>query len=233
MAMISENIAHLRDDISLLCHKLGRNPQEITLVVVTKFASIDQINEACAYGITDIAENKVQEAENKFAHLKGAHPSPVRHMIGHLQTNKVKDALRVFDIIQSVDSLKLAQSIDQEAKKLNRPAGVLVQINTSGEAQKFGFSNEEAFDAVEKISVLNNLRILGLMTMAPLTQDEEIIRNSFRQLRQFRDRIKSELSGCKNVEMKYLSMGMTSDYRIAIEEGSNMVRIGRAIFKEA
>lgn len=228
--MIKENISRLKEDISLICQRLGRNPGEITVVAVTKYGTVAMIEETLHAGISHIAENKVQEALKKFGSFKPPEIKLTRHMIGHLQTNKVKEALKVFDVIQSVDSLKLAASLDKAGEKLNRIIEGLVQVNTSGETQKYGIANDEAMKLIRQISQFDFIRVLGLMTIAPLADDREVIRDCFRKLRQLRDRVSNETAGYPHVQMKYLSMGMSSDYAVAIEEGSNMVRIGRAIF---
>lgn len=230
MAMIRENILRLRDDISLICRQLGRNPQEITFVAVTKFASLEDIKEAIALGVSHIGENKVQEAKRKFSELP-CELRITRHMIGHLQSNKAKEAVRIFDCIQSVDSEKLAMAIDKEAGALKKTTDILIQVNTSGEAQKFGISKDLALGLLEKTVLLKHVNVTGLMTIGPLTEDETAVRNCFKELRLLRDRIVKEFSGAGNVQMKFLSMGMSLDYKIALEEGSNMVRIGSRIFK--
>jgi len=237
--MIKEHIARINDEISNVCRRVGRNPADITIVAVTKFAAVVQIEEALNCGMTHIGENKVQQAQEKFAILKTAGRPIIKHMIGHLQTNKVKDALKIFDVIESVDSLKLVQAIDAEAKKQNKAVDILIQVNISGETQKFGVAEDEALRLIENVIgaprlggvPLQNIHIKGLMTIAPLTQDEKIIRDCFRGLRELRDRIKKDFAGHKNISMDTLSMGMTNDYKIAIEEGSNMIRVGRAIFR--
>ena len=231
MAMIREHLASIQKNISLICQRLGRNPAEITLIGVTKYATVEKIKEALTCGLTDVGENKVQEAEKKFPQLDSIAPKLRKHMIGHLQTNKAKDALKYFDLIQSVDSLKLAQEIDKQAAKINRVADILVQINTSGEEQKYGAEKTQALSLVDEITSLQHVRILGLMTMAAFTEDKEAVRVSFRALREIRDQVSKKFGGHERVQMKYLSMGMTDDYEIALEEGSNMVRIGRAIFQ--
>jgi len=231
MAMIREHLASIQKNISLICQRLGRNPAEITLVGVTKYATVEKIKEALACGLTDVGENKVQEAEKKFPQLDSIAPKLRTHMIGHLQTNKVKDALKYFDLIQSVDSLKLAQEIDKQATKINRIVNILVQVNTSGEDQKYGVEKTQVLGLLEQMAVLKHLRILGLMTMAAFTEDREAVHTSFRSLREIRDQVAKKFGGHERIKMQYLSMGMTDDYEIALEEGSNMVRIGRAIFQ--
>ena len=231
--MIRDNILRIKDEISSVCRTLGKNPQDITLIAVTKFATPPMIEEALHGGITQIAENKVQEAVKKFPGLNTGGLAVTKHMIGHMQKNKVKLALQTFDVIQSVDSLELAKTIDQQAANLGKKAEILVQVNTSGEPQKFGISPRDALSLILKISVMENIRISGLMTIAPDTRDEEMIRRSFRDLKAISDEAKQTGSAWKNIAMKYLSMGMSSDFKIALEEGANMIRIGRAIFKDS
>ncbi len=226
--MIPSQIQHLKDNIASVCQRLGRNPQEVTIVAVTKFAPVELIEQALACGVTHIGENRVQEGEKKYLGL--SQKSIVKHMIGHLQTNKVKDALNVFDVIQSVDSLKLALAIQKEAALLKRRVEIFVQVNTSQEEQKFGVNEKDAIPLVKEISKLDNIFISGLMTIGPLSEDEIAIRGCFQRLRALRDSIQNDFSHLQNVSMKFLSMGMTNDYPIALEEGANMLRIGRAIF---
>ena len=233
MTTIQQNISRVHEEISKICQRIGRDPKDITLVAVTKFAPIEAIQEAVNFGVIDIAENKVQEGQQKYPSVK---PSPSkgslkRHLIGHLQTNKVKDALKVFDLIQSVDSLKLAQEIEKQTQKLNRSADILVQVNISEEEQKFGADQSEALRLIEEILQLKNIQIQGLMTMAPFTEDQQMIRDCFRGLRELKNQVKEKFQGHPNLQMKFLSMGMSGDYAIALEEGSNMLRIGSAIFK--
>ncbi len=231
MAMIKDNIFRLKKDISLVCRRLGRDPQQIALVGVTKYAQSIGIIEALQIGLTHIAENKIQEAKEKFAAIDFSKYPVTRHMIGHLQTNKVKDALKLFDMIQSLDSMNLAEAIERQAGVLGRTVDVLVQINISKEVQKFGVDPQEASPFIERLATFKYLNVLGVMGMAPTTDDEEIIRNCFRGLREFRDNIEAKFKGSGNIQMKFLSMGMSRDYRIALEEGSNMLRIGSLIFK--
>ncbi len=230
--MISDNVTRIKDRIAAICQTIGRNPQDITLVAVTKFASIEKIKEAIAAGITHIAENKVQEGQHKYALVDKAGKKVTCHLIGHLQTNKAKDALKIFDLIQSVDSLKLAHEIDKQTAKLGRTAEILVQVNTSGEAQKYGCPPQEAIRLIEAILTLGNVRIKGLMTMAPLTEDEKRVAATFSGLRKIQDQAKKQFQGQNNFTPQYLSMGMSQDFEIALKEGANMLRIGSAIFKE-
>lgn len=233
MTPIQENVLRVREEIAGVCQKIGRDPKEITLVGVTKFAPVEAIQEAINAGVTDIAENKVQEGLKKYPALKNSPEQGglKRHLIGHLQTNKVKDALKIFDLIQSVDSLKLAQEIEKQALKLNRRVDILVQVNIAGEEQKFGADQEGVLNLISDILKLKDIQILGLMTMAPFTEDQKIVHDCFKSLRELRDQVLRDFSGNPQIGMKYLSMGMSGDFKIALEEGSNMVRIGSAIFK--
>jgi hypothetical protein len=226
--MISDNIACIRENISRVCQKLGRNPDEITLVAVTKFASLSLVQEAIRQGIRDVGENKVQEALKKFTVLES--PAVRKHMIGHLQTNKAKQALEIFDLIQSVDSLKLAREIQKQAAKLNKTAEILIQVNTAGEQQKFGADPREVSALLAEVLKFSNILVKGFMTIAPLTGDKDSVRCCFEDLRKLSERAQNEFRGSARFDPKHLSMGMTDDYEIALEEGSNMVRIGRAIF---
>lgn len=229
--MIKENLARLRQDFAQASLSSGRKPEDITLVGVTKFVDIPSIQEAISAGLSHIAENRVQEAEKKFPQLFKDNPQVKCHLIGHLQSNKAKDAIVVCDLIQSVDSLKLALEIEKQAVKFNKQADILLQFNTAEEPQKFGASKSEAMNLVETVAKLSRVRVLGLMAMAPLTEDQGLIRKAFADLRGIKELIVRDFSGHPNIEMKYLSMGMSSDYKIAIEEGSNMVRVGSALFK--
>ncbi len=230
--MIRDNILRIREEIASICNKLGRNPAEVTLVGVTKFATPPMIQEAIEAGLSHIAENKVQEAKRKFSEVPVPATTPlVKHMIGHLQTNKVKAALQYFDVIQSVDSIRLAECINREAAKLSRKIEIFVQINTSGEPQKYGIHPDEALTFFEQLTQFPSIQVKGVMTIAPFVEEEQIIRNSFRRLREIYEKMKKTFSQGGNIDLAYLSMGMSDDYPIALEEGSNMVRIGRAIFQ--
>jgi PLP dependent protein len=222
---IADNIASVKSRIEQAAGRTGRDPSGIKLVAVTKGVPAELIMEAVKAGITDIGENRVQEAEQKFELIKDL--PATRHMIGHLQTNKVKAALEMFSVIQSVDSERLA---DEISKRAGSVTDVFVEVNTSGEAAKYGIEPDKAIQLAKHIAGLKNLRLAGLMTVGPATDSEPDIRKSFRSLADLFGQIKRlNLPG---VELKYISMGMSGDFEIAIEEGSNLVRIGRAIFRQ-
>jgi PLP dependent protein len=229
--MVRDNVEQVMAHLAESCRTAGRQPGEVTLVAVTKFAPVEAISEAIEAGVLHIAENRVQEAQNKFPGLTSKHAQVTAHIIGHLQTNKARDAIAVANVIQSLDSLKLAQEIEKQAGKLNKVADVLVQFNTAREPQKFGASPDEAYFLLESIGQLPHIKINGLMAMAPLTEDKGVIRQAFADLRQLAEEAKLRFFGHPQMLLSTLSMGMSGDYQIAIEEGSTMVRIGSAIFK--
>ena len=226
--MIKDNIFKIKERIAQACSKVKRDPQEITVVAVAKGRTIDEIKEALDAGIKDIAENKVQEALLKYPHL--TQQSIRWHMVGHLQTNKVKDTLKMFDLIHSLDSLHLAQETDKQAAKINKIQDILLEVNASGETSKFGLKPEETIGIIHEISEFKNINIRGLMTIAPLVDNPEESRPYFRKLRDLRDRINELTRQNRRNELNILSMGMTDDFEVAIEEGADMVRLGRAIF---
>jgi len=191
----------------------------VLLLAVTKNVELPQIVEAVEAGITDIGESYVQEAKSKIPDLKSKYPNVRFHLIGHLQTNKVKTALELFDVIQSVDSLRLAEEISKRATK---PVEIFIEVNTSGEENKFGVVPDQALSLIDRITGLPNLRISGLMTIGKYTDQENEVRECFRKLRQLRD--EANIPGLK------LSMGMSHDFALAIEEGSDIIRIGTGIF---
>ncbi|MCA9407444.1 MAG: YggS family pyridoxal phosphate-dependent enzyme [Candidatus Omnitrophica bacterium] len=227
---IQEKINNVNGKIADICRRIGRNPLDINLVGVSKYADSDAVKEAVKAGLKHIAENKVQEAKKKFPGLEDIGSGVTTHLIGHLQTNKVKQALEVCDLIESVDSLRLAVEIDKQAQKLDKIADVLIQINTAREEQKFGLAPEETFSFLEEITQLRNIKINGVMTIAPFTEQKDIVRKCFADLKSIHDQIIEKYAHSQQIQMKYLSMGMTDDFEIALEEGSNMIRIGRAIF---
>jgi len=229
--MMQDNLRKVFADVEGICRKTGRDPQGIVVVGVTKTVAVELIQEAVDAGLKNIAENRVQEAEAKFPGLLAKNPQVKAHLIGHLQSNKARDAIKVCSLIQSVDSLKLAQEIEKQTAKSSKTVDILVQFNTAAEEQKFGAAPQEAHELIEGISKLPQVRVKGLMCMAPYTEDQGIIRKTFADLRIIREGIKARFAGHPSVDMGILSMGMSSDYKIALEEGSTMVRVGSAIFK--
>lgn len=226
MPTVLDNLNEIRSKIEAAAVKAGRKGTDVRLVAVTKGVRPERIREAVEAGLTSLGENRVQEAEGKTAALG---PGTEWHMIGHLQTNKAKTAVELFSVVQSVDSLKLAQKLSLEAQALNKTLRILLEVNVSGEEQKHGFSPDELYGIVGQIAALPALKIEGLMGMAPNTEDAAPRREAFKKL-------KGLFIVCKGlklptVEMKTLSMGMSDDYEIAVEEGANMVRIGRALFR--
>jgi pyridoxal phosphate enzyme (YggS family) len=216
---IQANIREVQRRIAQACERSLRSPGEIILVAITKGVGVSAIRAAFEHGIRDFGENRVQEAEGKIAQLANLKPAITWHMVGHLQSNKAKAAVELFDIIHSVDSVRLAEILNRRVEKI---LPVLLEVNVSREATKGGFSAGETEAAVKEIRQLPNLKVLGLMTVAPFVADPEEVRPVFRKLRELRD----------SLGLEHLSMGMTDDFEVAIEEGATMLRIGRAIFGE-
>ena len=225
MEIIKKNLEIINEKIKNAALKVNRNPEEIKLVAVTKTATIEQIKKAISTGIKIIGENKVQEAKEKYQILS---TDIEWHLVGHLQTNKVKYAIEIFDLIHSVDSIKLAKEIDKRSLQFGMITNVLVEVNVSGEETKYGIKPEEVKLFLKEISEFSRIKVRGLMTIAPMAEDTEEVRPYFRKLRELFKEIK--IKSIKNIKMDYLSMGMTEDFEVAIEEGANMVRIGRGIF---
>lgn len=221
---IPENLRSVRERVAAACERAGRSPDEVTIVGVSKTFPAALVVEACRAGLTDIGENRVQEAAAKVPAVEALGSRPRWHLVGHLQTNKVKTALGLFDIIHSVDSVRLAEFISHQAASLpvrrEEPLPILLEVNAAGEASKFGLSPEETGRVLEQMARLPGLAVQGLMTVAPLVGDPEEVRPVFRELRRLRDAL----------GLRHLSMGMTDDFEVAIEEGATIVRIGRAIF---
>ena len=225
MVGIEENLKIVQKRIADAALKTGRQPGEVTLVAVTKTVSSGLINQAIECGVAVIGENRVQEAAQKQPEITGG---VQWHLIGHLQSNKAKKAVEMFSLIHSVDSLDLAREIGRRALEINKVQNVLLEVNTSGEPQKYGFGLEEALKVLDEVKDMEGIKVMGLMTVGPLTEDDQRVRKAFRRLRiVFQEAAKL---GLPNVQMKHLSMGMSGDFEMAIEEGSNMVRIGSAIF---
>lgn len=228
MSSVAENVRRVRDVIEDAAVKAGRNPSEVRLMAVTKTVEDDRILEAIEAGVDIIGENYVQEGKRKVEKL--GRRGVEWHLIGYLQSNKAKYALKIFDMIHSVDRLSLAKEIDRRAGAAGSVAKILVEVNLSGEATKGGVKKDEALALVRDIAKLENLSVRGLMTMPPWFDDPEEARPYFAALRELKDRVIDEKIG--NVLMEELSMGMTGDYRVAVEEGSTIVRVGRGIFGE-
>ena len=227
--MIKENIIKINERIAAACLKAGRDPASVAIVCVSKGRPANDIKEALAAGMRDIGESRIQEALKKLDNIRNTNYGVRLHMIGHLQTNKAKEAVRIFDLIQSVDTIRLASEIDKQAALINKVQDILIEVNTSGEEQKYGFSPGDMFAAIKQISSFKNIKIIGLMTVGPLGGDLVQARFCFRQLRELRDKLDEQRT--TNDERLVLSMGMSDDFEAAIEEGSNMVRLGRVIFE--
>jgi PLP dependent protein len=221
--LIRQNLMRIRSEIARACNTCGRRPEEITIVAITKTYPIETISQAVALGLTEIGESRIQEAEPKIRQLG---PIARYHLVGHLQTNKVKKAIPLFDMIQSVDSFYLAEEISRRAVEANSVIDCLVELNSSGEPQKYGVAPEQVTDLVGQLGPLPGIRVRGLMTVGPLTDDEAVIRRAFRETRQIFD----NLRGGAGEAFRILSMGMSHDFPMAIEEGTTMVRIGTSLF---
>ena len=236
MSKILERINRVKGNINKACERADRNPDEVRLVIVTKSATLEEIKKVIHLGFTELGENRVQQLKKISAQVEeylekedGQLPQKVNwHMIGHLQRNKVRQVLQVIHLIHSVDTLRLAEEINAASPKLNAHPKVLLQVNTSGEPQKYGVPIGAAIHLAEQIETLPNLKLVGLMTMAPLTRDKNVIRTCFSRARELFIEMRGEkIVGPEFVE---LSMGMSSDYEIAVEEGATILRIGSAIF---
>jgi pyridoxal phosphate enzyme (YggS family) len=225
---LKNSLAQVRKRIQSAAAVCGRNEKEIQLVAVSKTKPKEMVLEAFEAGVTVFGENYVQEAREKFNAL---YTYPISwHFIGHLQTNKAKYVVKIFDLIHSVDSIKLAKELDKQARKNNKVQKVLVQVNIAEEDSKSGIRVQDTFSLIQEMSCLENISVRGLMTMPPYFYAPERVRPFFRALRQLRDDIREE--NIAGVSMNELSMGMTGDFEIAIQEGATLVRIGTAIFGE-
>lgn len=231
--MPGSNLDKVRARIREAAKRAGRNPDEVILVCVTKGIDAEKIKEIINLGVLDIGENRVQEARKKYSLLTQiANRTPLTeihwHLIGHLQSNKARDAARLFNLIHSIDSLGLAQVINRGAAKIGKTQEILIEVNTSGESTKFGIKPENTITLVQEILKLTNVKLMGLMTIAPIVDNPEKARPYFRMIRELRNKIYD--LRVTDYELPVLSMGMSQDFEIAIEEGATMVRIGTAIF---
>jgi pyridoxal phosphate enzyme (YggS family) len=225
METIRKNWENLQERLVRAAERAGRNPREITVVAVTKTRAPAEIEAAIRSGIHIVAENRIQEAEAKKDQVKAA---AQWHLVGHLQTNKAKKAVDLFDLVQSVDSIRLATALDTRAAQAGRTLDILLQVNTSGVAHQAGASPDALEDLVGQVTSLSHLRIQGLMTIGALSADESVVRSCFARLRELQDQILTAFMD--RVEMKYLSMGMSGDFELAIAEGANMLRLGTTLF---
>lgn len=225
--MLCENLKKVEDNVDAACRKAGRSRDEVTLIAVSKTKPVEMLSTIYNQGIRDFGENKVQEMCDKMEQS----PSDIRwHMIGHLQTNKVKYIVGHTTLIHSVDSLHLAKEIEKQAEKKDVTVDILVEVNIAEEESKFGIHKEETYELVRQIAALPHVHICGLMTIAPYVENPEDNRMYFRGIRQLSVDIAEQ--NIDNVDMDVLSMGMTGDYMVAIEEGATMVRVGTGIFGE-
>jgi len=226
--MVKEKLDNVQERIKNAATRAGRDASDIVLVCAVKEADLEGINEAVEAGVRDIGENIVQDAVTRYELLNKK--TELRwHFIGHLQTNKVKKAIRLFDLIHAVDSIRLAEELQRQAEKINKMQGILLEVNVSGEDTKYGIAPEKLDSIAKAVRDMKNLMLSGLMTIAPYSANPEDSRPHFRRLRELRDSFSSY--NCENIDMRHLSMGMSGDFEVAIEEGADIVRIGSAIFK--
>jgi pyridoxal phosphate enzyme (YggS family) len=220
---LSENLKAIQQRLAAACARAGRDPRTVTLIAVTKSQPPELVSEAARLGLTLFGENKVQEAKAKIPLC----PGRLRwHMIGHLQTNKCRDAVELFEMIQSVDSLHLAQEINKRAEQAAKTMPILLEVNAAGEASKFGYRPQQLLAELSQINALPRLEIHGLMTMPPWTPDPEKVRPVFREVRD----LKAQCEQVLGAPLPHLSMGMTGDFEVALEEGATMLRLGTALF---
>ena len=223
--VIKDNVKRVLDNIAETAVKANRNPDDITLVAVTKTVTAKEAQEVMETGVKTLGENRVQSLLDKYQVLKD---EPEWHLIGHLQTNKVKYIADKVSLIHSVDSLKLAEEISRKFGENQKCADILLQVNVSGEESKFGVTPDECLKLAESVSLLQNVKVKGLMTMAPLTATPDECRKYFYELNKISQRLRE--ARLPNIDMKHLSMGMSGDYREAIMEGATLVRVGSALF---
>jgi len=228
MTDIQSRLQHVKDQITNSALSCGRDPDTVRLVSVSKTVPAERVLAAIRVGASDLGENYVQEAKEKISALEGEKVS--WHFIGHLQSNKAKYVVKLFDLIHSVDSFKLAKEVDKRARALDKVQKILIQVNISGEYTKSGIQTDRTLDLIRQTASLENVDIQGLMTMPPYFNAPDKVRPYFKALKSLSERIQDE--GISNVQMTELSMGMSGDFEVAIEEGATLVRIGTAIFGE-
>jgi pyridoxal phosphate enzyme (YggS family) len=224
---IDENYCRVRQRISAACRRAGRDPASVTLVAVTKYAQVDWARRIVERGVVELGENRPQQLVQRAQQI----PGPVHwHLIGHLQRNKVRSILPLVNLIHSADSLRLLQAVDRIALELDLRPRVLLEINLSGETAKHGFRHSELIADWDNVLKIERLQIEGLMTMAAYDPDSESARPTFARLREIRDELQERSRGKSALALKHLSMGMTGDFEVAIEEGATLVRIGSALW---
>lgn len=227
MTWIERNLARINSRIETAAARAGRLKEDVALIAVTKTRSLEEIRVLHGLGIRVIGESRVQELERKYPELKREYEI---HFIGHLQSNKAKQAALMADVVHSVDSFRIASALNAECEKLNKTLEVLIQVNTSQETQKSGITPEALPALFQEVERLPNLRVTGLMTMAMISEDSERIRGCFRRLREARELLWNQ--GADKAVLRHLSMGMSDDFEIAIEEGATRVRVGSALFEQ-
>lgn len=238
MSDISERLRTVKDKIAESCERADRSPSQVRLVVVTKSATIEQIRQVVSLGCNELGENRVQRLRKVSAEIgeylrsiedKGASLDGVKwHMVGHLQRNKIRKVLPIASLIHSVDTLRLAESLNTTAEKVGMKPRVLLQINASREPQKYGIPVAAGVHLAEQMKIMENIELVGLMTMAPLTRNKDLVKATFARTRELFEEMEGE--GVVGDEFRELSMGMSSDYQLAVEQGATIVRIGSAIF---
>jgi len=231
ISVLSRNLKEVRTSIESSCARAARDPSTVTLIAVVKNVESPVIAQLAQLGVTDFAENYVQTGQKKISEVKQIEPAAVLrwHFIGHLQTNKVKNALSLFSFIHSLDSVRLALEIDKVAKRSGITVPVFVEVKTSAEESKFGIAAEELPNILKEVASLGNIDVVGLMTMAPYLEDKENARPFFHRLRELKDEANSlRIAG---INLRYLSMGMSNDFEVAVEEGATHLRIGTALFR--
>lgn len=226
MDQIKKNFTSIKNELANTAEKVKRDPDEITIIGVSKKQNIQTIYKGIQAGVKTLGENYIQEAVEKIKLINNASLS--WHFIGHLQSNKAKLAVKYFDLIHSVDTLKLAKEIDKQAEKISKIQTILIQINISEESSKSGIDSDKACKLAEEISLLKNIKVKGIMGMPPFTSDPEKARPFFKKLKKIKDDI--EIQNFPLISMTHLSMGMSQDFNVAIEEGATMVRIGTKLF---
>jgi len=227
MRSIADNIHWVRERMARAAGSCGRSPEEIALLAVSKTFPVESISEAARAGVREFGENRVQEAEGKILHFKEA-PGIQWHLVGHLQSNKARRAVELFDVVHSIDSVRLAARLDQACLECGKTISVLLQVDLGGEETKFGADPSQIGEIVSAVSALKGIRLDGLMTIPPFFEDPERVRPYFVRLSELREALESGQPGC--LGKRHLSMGMSHDFEVAIQEGATIVRVGTAIF---